>query len=125
MRLSDVNPEQAIEVIAHAQKLRLSEANGMHYIGAPRELGDIGSASPTPANQPSGDISDFFSKAISQAYDSMLDYGAKPETAAKLAMHKHNYYLALVKEGFTADEALKIVIASGSFPLPGEDSKTK
>ena len=66
-----------------------------------------------------------FSQAISQAYGGMLDYMAKPETVAKLAKQKRNYYLALVNEGFTADEALKLVVANGSIPFLGEDSKAK
>lgn len=40
---------------------------------------------------------------------------AKPETAEKMARYVKNFQNALIKEGFTKEEALKIVI---SMPLP-------
>jgi len=41
-----------------------------------------------------------------------LTLGAKPETAERLAAFKRNLFEALIKKGFTAKEALQIVIAT-------------
>ena len=50
-------------------------------------------------------------------YNGMLDVMSKPETIAKMA-HSHKLYFdALIKEGFTREEALKIV--ADSDPLGG------
>jgi hypothetical protein len=38
---------------------------------------------------------------------------ARPETAERLAAFATNYYDALVAKGFSADEALRIVLAHG------------
>jgi hypothetical protein len=43
---------------------------------------------------------------------------SKPEAAEQLATFTRNYYQALVKKGFTEDEALRIVLAVG-VPVPG------
>jgi len=45
----------------------------------------------------------------------LLDYMAKPEAAQKLATFTRNYYEELIKQGFTEDQALKIIT---SMPLP-------
>lgn len=41
-----------------------------------------------------------------------LALGAKPETAERVAAFKRNLFEALIKKGFTAKEALQIVIAT-------------
>ncbi len=45
---------------------------------------------------------------------------AKQEIADNFAMFTRNYYLALVKNGFTEEEALKIVISSGLPSMGGK-----
>ncbi|HYF34095.1 MAG TPA: hypothetical protein VD994_02305 [Prosthecobacter sp.] len=55
-----------------------------------------------------------------QVFDAVLTHFAKPETAAKLARFQKQYYDALVWEGFTKDEALKIITS----PLPFSPSAT-
>jgi hypothetical protein len=47
---------------------------------------------------------------------------AKPETAEKMARYVKNFHNALIKEGFTKEEALKIVT---SMPLPATLNLTK
>ena len=47
-----------------------------------------------------------------QMMDSMFTYLARKETAVKIASFTRNYYVALVKAGFTKEEALQIVINS-------------
>jgi hypothetical protein len=41
-----------------------------------------------------------------------LQFYAKPETADLMAQIAHNYYLALMRQGFTAEQALVIVAAA-------------
>ncbi len=41
--------------------------------------------------------------------DAVLDFLAKPETAERIAAYKHNLYTALIKEGFSAEEALEVM----------------
>ena len=50
---------------------------------------------------------------MGQMMDSMLSYLSKKETSVKLATFTRNYYVALVKNGFTKEEALQIVVQSG------------
>ena len=38
---------------------------------------------------------------------------SKPEAAERLATFSRNYYDALIKKGFTKDEALRIVLSVG------------
>jgi hypothetical protein len=53
-----------------------------------------------------------------QLFDSILTQLSKPEIAAKLARFQRQHFDALIKEGFTKEEALKIVIST-PVPLPG------
>jgi hypothetical protein len=43
----------------------------------------------------------------------MLDFLCEPESAEKLATFTRNYYDALIKKGFTQEQALRIVISQG------------
>jgi hypothetical protein len=52
------------------------------------------------------------------AMEVQLELLAQPETAHKLAAFSHNYYQALVKAGFTEDQALQIVVRAGIPMLP-------
>ena len=54
-------------------------------------------------------------KATEIAVSAEVSALAKPETAEKMARYVKNFQNALMKEGFTKEEALKIVI---SMPLP-------
>jgi hypothetical protein len=46
--------------------------------------------------------------------DAYLDYLARPETAEKLATFQKNHYDALVKRGFSADQAFQLVREMGN-----------
>ena len=52
--------------------------------------------------------------------EAMSQTFAKKEIADNFALFTRNYYLALVKNGFTEDEALKIVISSGLPSMGGK-----
>ncbi len=50
--------------------------------------------------------------------DGMLNMLARPESAEKLATFTRNYYEALLRKGFTDEQALRLVTAIG-FPTLG------
>lgn len=54
---------------------------------------------------------------MEQMMAGVIDLMARPETAGKLAAFTWNYYEALVKKGFTKEEALRIV--SSRSPMQG------
>jgi hypothetical protein len=76
-----------------------------------------------PAQQPTGpDITQMqqsMAPMMQQMATAMLEGTlitmAKPENADRLADFTRHYYDALIKRGFTKDEALQIVVATG-FP---------
>lgn len=47
--------------------------------------------------------------------ESRLNAGAKPETANRIAAFNKNLYDALIRQGFSKDEALQIMVST---PLP-------
>ena len=61
----------------------------------------------SPAENPRG------SNLDGERMDSLVSYLARRETAMRLAAFTRNYYVALVKNGFSEKEALQIVIYSG------------
>ena len=50
--------------------------------------------------------------------EGMLRVMARPENADRLATFTKNYYDALIRRGFTKDQALQIVIATGIPRMP-------
>ncbi len=54
--------------------------------------------------------------------DAQLRIAERPETATRIAAFKRNLYDALLKSGFTADQALQVVIAT-SIPAASPSSK--
>ena len=61
------------------------------------------------APPPGFDLSGIYAHMI----DSILDQLATPETAAKLAKFQKQHYDALVKEGFSHEDAMRIVASTG------------
>ncbi|KPJ65496.1 MAG: hypothetical protein AMJ45_05105 [Syntrophobacter sp. DG_60] len=59
-----------------------------------------------------------FGQMMKVMMETMVEVLAQQETADKLATYTKNYYDALIKKGFSEDEALQIVKAVG-FPPPG------
>jgi hypothetical protein len=55
---------------------------------------------------------------MSGMLDGMLTVLAKPETAQRTAAFTKNYHDALIAQGFSKEDALKIVMAHG-IPMPG------
>src|SRR2546421_5206668 len=50
--------------------------------------------------------------------EGMLRVMARPENIGRLATFTRNYYEALIRKGFTKDEALQIVVAAGIPRMP-------
>jgi len=66
--------------------------------------------SPKQALQQMGPMMGMMMKGMMRA---MLDFLSEAETADKMATFTKNYYDALIKKGFTPEQALKIVIGQG------------
>lgn len=57
---------------------------------------------------------------MAQMMEGMAKAMAKPEVAESFAIFMRNYYNSLVKQGFTQEEAMKIVTASGIPSMGGK-----
>ena len=64
--------------------------------------------SPKPLS-PGFDLSGMYAHMV----QSLLDQLATPDTADKLAKFQRQYYDALIKQGFSHDDAMRIVAATG------------
>jgi len=73
--------------------------------------------SPKEALQQMGPMMGMMMKGMMKA---MLELFSEPETAEKLATFTKNYYDALIRKGFTPEQALKIVIGQGMPSLGGK-----
>ena len=82
VRLEDATAMDAIEAIAKQYRLSMTKDDkGIYYLSPP------------------------------EAADTALDLLAKPETANRIAAYEHNLYTALIRNGFSPDDALKIVVS--------------
>jgi hypothetical protein len=54
-------------------------------------------------------------KEVAATVSAQLETLSKPESAAQVAKYVRNLYLALIREGFSEDQALKLV---SGLPLP-------
>lgn len=54
--------------------------------------------------------------------DAELKFAERPETAVRMAAFKRNLYEALLKKGFTADQAMQITLHT---PLPSSSPGTR
>lgn len=105
MRLENQTARDALLIIARAKNLFFEAKDGIFFVR---------SKNPPPAES----IADAFTPGLIKFYDAILDYQARPETAQKLARAKKVLYDALIAEGFTKDEALRIILASQDLPVP-------
>ena len=125
VRLEDVNAKQAIETLVAMNNLAVQESNGTYYVKTTPGTDAAHKAGKSTDDAFSNAVGAAFAQGMAKMYDASLAYMAKPETAEKTAKHKHNYYLALMKEGFTADQAMKIVTAGGNLDPSAGDGKSK
>jgi hypothetical protein len=124
MRIEDKTPMEAIEIICTAKGLTCVEEKGVLHIDDPNGSG------PSPDKTSGQNVADPLEKALTEMltpgliasgtrlYDTLLDVQARPETAKKTAKAKKLFFDALMEEGFTRDEALKIVIFSDDPDMP-------
>ena len=115
MQLEDVDAKQAIEVLSQANALDCQLAGNVYHIKATAKTDDAHKGGEKPA-----DGFEAFGQALAKTINDASEAVTKPEIAERFAKYKHNYYLALIKEGFTAQEALNIVIASGDPGFPSD-----
>ncbi len=64
-------------------------------------------------------IGPIFSTMMGSMYAGIIEYMARPETAAKLAAFTKNYFDELMKKGFTREEALMLARGMGMPGIPG------
>ena len=93
--------------------------------GQVREVPSSGSSSSPMGKMPSPEearrmMEEMMAGVMGQMIEGMARSMAKPEVAQNLAVFARNYYTALVKQGFTEEEALKIVTTSGIPSLGGK-----
>src|SRR6266700_1369391 len=72
---------------------------------------------PALAQQPTAEAVQMMSQMAAVMLESTLTTLAKPENAERLADFTKNYYDALLKRGFTKEQALQLVAAIG-MPRP-------
>lgn len=72
---------------------------------------------PDSLRQALASMSPLLSSMMASTYEQMASFLARPETAERLATFTRNYYEALVRRGFTREEALRIVTAVGVLPV--------
>lgn len=83
MRLENSTALEAIEAIARSCKYSLTQDDkGIYYVSPPDTI------------------------------QAALELIARPETANRIAAYKRHLFVALMGQGFSADESLKIVLAS-------------
>ena len=118
LRIEDKTPRQAIEIIAAAKELILDEKKGILYV-RPKNPPPPGTPKAPESEKPLEEaLAAMFTPALTKFYDSLLDYQARPETAQKIAKAKKALYDALITEGFTKDEAFRIILTNQELSIP-------
>ena len=90
-----------------------------------REVPSGGSSGSQMGKMPSPEearrmMEEMMAGVMGQMIEGMARSMAKPEVAQNLAVFARNYYNALIKQGFSEEEALKIVTASGLPSIGGK-----
>ena len=118
LRIEDKTPRQAIEIIAAAKELIIEDKKGVLYV-RPKNPPPPGTPkAPEPEKPWDEALSSLFTPALTKFYDSFLDYQARPETAQKIAKTKKALYDALIAEGFTKDEAFRLILTNQELSFP-------
>lgn len=119
LRVQDKTPREALDLVCEMKGLKMEENAGVFFISDPNasvvphidkgfNLAAIIDELLTPENV----------SAATKLYDAMLDIQARPETAKKVARARKQLLDALMAEGFSRDEAMKILLYSGTMELP-------
>lgn len=126
MRIEDKTPKESFDIICSSKGLKVTKEKGVYYVSDPKaptipaKDGDDKNADPAQSIEEtlSGLLTPGVLSMGTKVYDALLDVAARPETAKKIARAKKQLFDALMEEGFTREEALKIVIYSGEAKLP-------
>jgi|GEM_PF-3802252 len=110
LRLEDKTPKEAIEIIANMSDLLIDFKNDVYYIEnrVPKPVAAV--ATPKSNNLTAADLETFV-PLMTKFLDILLDYEARPQTAQKIALSKKALMEALVAQGFTREEAFKLLLA--------------
>ena len=119
LRLENKTPRAAMEIIAQANGLIMEDRKGILYVSSKNPNAAAAAKKSEPEKSIEDAMASMFTPAVIKFFDSFLDYQAKPETARKTAKAKRALYEALIAEGFSKDEALKIILADREFSIPG------
>ncbi|HSI12033.1 MAG TPA: hypothetical protein VK961_08315 [Chthoniobacter sp.] len=121
IRIEDKSPKDAMMIIIEAKDLVFNQGKGgVYYIRSKNPPIRITEADKAAAGKPSArtseptkeEASSFFAPAFTGLADAMLDYQASPEVARKRARAKKALYDAFVAQGFTKEEALRLILAN-------------
>lgn len=121
MRIEGKSPKDAMMIIIEAKDLVFNQGKGaVYYIRSKNPPIRITEADKAAAGKPSPhtseptkeEASSFFGPALTGLADAMLDYQASPEVARKRARAKKALYDAFVAQGFTKQEALRLILAN-------------
>ncbi len=133
MRLVNKTPKEAFQIVVATSDLVAREKNGVYVVTLKHPPPPSAQLTPVVTVTPSESSTkqnDDFGKAIADVfgsglmgmmgtyYDGLLDYMAKPETAKRLAKAKRAYYEALMAEGFSKDEAFRMILSEQTLDLP-------
>jgi hypothetical protein len=108
---------EVIKIIVYSQGLKLTKVDDVWYVAGPNDAPP--SIQPPRPNVPDSSahstITDIFGPALGDGmvslYGSVLDCMTRPDIVQKRAKAKKMYYDALVAQGFTKDEAFRIILA--------------
>jgi hypothetical protein len=121
MRIENTTPKDAMMIIIEAKDLVFNQGKGgVYYIRSKNPPIRITDADRAAAGKPSShqseptkeEMNSFFLPALTGVADAMLDYHARPEIARKRARAKKALYDAFVAQGFSKEEALRLILAN-------------
>lgn len=123
-RIENKTPREAIDIIAESQDLIMKKGKAdVYYVNSknpppPRPPEPPKAPEPVKEEKSMKEKVDELSPAIFRYYESMLDYQAKPETAQKIAKSKKALFDALIAEGFSKEDALRLILPAQDITLP-------
>jgi len=120
MRVQNTTPREAIDRIVKSNGLVLVEKDGILYLRPeklPIEL-EVEAETAKPEKSLETAFTEALTPALIKVHDSLLDHLGRPETARKTAKAKKALYDALMAEGFTKDEAFRLVLADDGASIP-------
>ncbi|MEP6669785.1 MAG: hypothetical protein ABJF10_11565 [Chthoniobacter sp.] len=129
MRIQDQTPKEAMEIVIASKDLVYHQSQGVYFIRSKNPPIRISAEEKAAAGLPTFSANGQSTEALSALLlptltgfsDAMLDYQGRPETARRIARAKRAYYEALMAQGFTKEQALRIILTNQE--LSAFDSK--